>query len=198
MTNRATTTELIKRTFVEMMKDVGTSIPGHIIAWVPDTQLAQVQIGVKRIDVDGNQVNPPTLIECPVYVYGGDYSVEVQIDPGTEGVILFSQRCIDGWVNTGGVGNNPVLRFHDFSDAYFLPGLRSQPNKISGHANNGIRLRNKAGDKYIWLKNDGTGEITLDSLTINASLQLNGNMNQSGSIVSNSTHTATAFIKDPP
>ncbi len=164
MVQRASLTELVKRTFVEMMKDVGTSIPGHIISFNPATQLAQIQIGIRRIDNNGNTFVPPPLIECPVYVYGGDYAVEVQIDPGCEGVIIFSQRCIDAWVNTGGVANNPILRFHDFSDAYFLPGMRSQPNALPSFENNGIRMRNRSGDQSVWLKDDGTVHINSTGL----------------------------------
>jgi hypothetical protein len=133
-------------------------------------------------------------------VYGGDYIVEAQIDPGTEGIIFFSQRCIDAWNDTGGVANIPILRFHDFSDAYFLPGLRSQPNVVSGHANNGIRLRNKDGTKYIWLKNDGTADITVDTLNITADIIHNGNNTQTGtynltgSMVSTESITAETMI----
>lgn len=159
MTQRANLTDLIKRSFSEMMKDVATSIPGHILAFDSDTQLAQIQIGIQRIDIKGVSFTPPPLIEVPVYFSGGSFLVEHQIDPGDEGIILFSQRCIDGWLNTGGVADNPILRFHDFSDAMFLPGVRSQPNKIESFANNGVRLRNADGTQYVWLKNDGTVEI---------------------------------------
>jgi hypothetical protein len=171
-----TLTNLLKRSFVEMMKDVGTSIPGHFLAFDADTQLAQIQIGVVRIDVNGKKFTPPPLIECPVAFLGGSqYFIEHQIDPGDECLIIFSQRCIDGWVNTGGVADNPILRFHDFSDAAILPGLRSQPNKINDFQNNGIRLRNKAGDKYIWLKND-------DNIHIKGDIIHDGNQTTTGTI----------------
>lgn len=166
MTQLANLTELVKRSFVEMMKDVGTTIPGHVVAFDPDTQLAQVQIGIVRTDVKGISFDPPPLIEVPVYFAGGSFVLEHQIDPNDEGIIVFSQRCIDGWVNTGGIAENPIMRFHDFSDAMFLPGLRSQPNKIESFANNGVRLRNEDGSHYVWLKNDGTIESTNGSGTI--------------------------------
>lgn len=150
----ATLTELAKRSFFEMMKDVATSIPGHVLAFDPATQLAQIQIGIVRKDVNGNEFTPPPLIEVPVHFAGGKFTVEYQIDAGDEGFILFSQRCIDGWMTTGGVAKNPILRFHDMSDAVFFPGVRSQPNVIADFANNGVRLRNEAGDQYFWLKND--------------------------------------------
>lgn len=182
MTSTVSNTELTRRTFVEMMKDVGTSIPGHFLTFDPATQLAQIQIGVQRIDVNGNTFEPSPLIECPVAFLGGsEYFIEHQIDPGDECLIVFSQRCITGWKNTGGVANNPIMRFHDFSDAAVLPGLRSQPNKITDHQNNGVRLRNKTGDKFIWLKNDGTAAITVDTLTVIANVELTGNINQDGS-----------------
>jgi len=179
---------LTARAFTEMMKDVGTSIPGHILAFDPITQLAQVQIGIVKTRIDGMTFEPTPLIEVPVYFFGGAYCIEVQIDPLTEGVIVFSQRCIDAWVNTGGVAENPIMRFHDFSDACFLPGLRSQPNKIADFKNNGIRMRNADGTNYIWLKNDGTAEIK-------AALTVTGNITQTGDITSSGTITATTDVK---
>lgn len=167
MTQIATLTELFKRTFTEMMKDVATSIPGHVVAFNPDTQLAQIQIGIKRIDVQGKKFDPPPLIEVPVYFAGGSkYGVEHQLDPNDEGIILFSQRCIDGWFNTGGIAENPILRFHDYSDAMFLPGLRSQPNVLESFANDGVRLRNADASHYVWLKKDGTIELKNDNATM--------------------------------
>lgn len=199
MSTRATITELMKRTFVEMMKDVGTSIPGHILSWEPDRQMAQVQIGIQRVDTEGVGITPAPIIECPVFVYGSNnFSIDIKLEPNDEGMILFSQRCIDSWVDTGGVANNPILRFHDISDACFIPGFRSQPGKIINHNNDGIRLRNKAGDQYVWLKDNGdieskgatwhhigeitsTGDMTAGSGSENISLINHDHVINSGS-----------------
>ena len=198
MTQKRSLTNLVKRSFIEMMKDVGTSIPGHFISFDPNTQLAQIQIGIQRIDVNGKSFDPPPLIECPVAFFGGsEYFIEHQIDPGDECLIMFSQRCIDAWVTTGGIANNPILRFHDFSDAAILPGLRSQPNKINSFENNGVRLRNKTGDKYIWLKNDGTADITIDTLFINGNIVHNGDTEQTGNTSQTGSIEATIEVKAP-
>ena len=188
-------TQLIKRSFSEMMKDVGTSISGHFLLFDPDTQLAQIQIGVVRIDVNGQTFTPPPIIECPVYIYGtSNHMIELEINPDDECYIMFSQRCIDAWIDQGGVASQPILRFHDFSDAVVFPGIRSQPNKISNYSNNGIKLRNKDGDKFIWLKNDGTGEITLDNLTINApTTTINGDISHNGDQTTTGTVTSTTM-----
>ncbi len=166
MTQTATLTELFKRTFSEMMKDVATSIPGHVLAFDPKTQRAQIQIGIVRIDVNGKTFTPPPLIEVPVYFAGGSYCVEHQIDPKDEGFIMFSQRCIDAWNSTGGIAENPILRFHDYGDAVFFPGLRSEPNALSSFENNGIRLRDKDATNYFWLKKDGTIEAKCEGFDV--------------------------------
>lgn len=177
---RASQPQVLREAFREMMKGVATSSPGHILAFDPVTQLAQVQIGVTRVDLNGATFDPPTIIETPVYFPGGDYHVEYQIDPDCEGDILFSQRCIDGWIQTGGVAANPIGRFHDPQDAFFLPGFRSLPNKLPAFQNNGIRLSNKAGTQYAWLKNDNT--ITMNNGVVNFNLNPDGSASmQNGS-----------------
>lgn len=153
---RAKQAKLIRDAFREILKGVCTSLPGHVLTFDPVKQLAQVQLGVSRVDINGAEFTIPPIIEVPVYFPGGDYCVEYQIDSGCEGDILFSQRCIDGWVQSGGVAANPIGRFHNMQDAMFLPGFRSQPNVLPDFQNNGVRLRNKAGTQFVWLKNDNT------------------------------------------
>jgi len=158
---RARNKKLISYAFGELMKDVCTSIPGHVLTFDPLTQLAQVQIGILRVDANDATFTLKPIVEVPVYFAGGDYCVEYQIDPGCEGDILFSQRCIDGWVQSGGVATNPRGRFHSMQDAMFLPGFRSQPNVLQDFKNNGVRMRNKAGTQFVWLKNDNS--ISMDN-----------------------------------
>lgn len=149
--------QMLREAFREMMKNVATSSPGYILAFDPMTQLAQVQIGILRVDLNGGTFAPPAIIETPVCFIGGeDYHLEYQIDPNCEGDIFFSQRCVDGWLQTGGVAQNPIGRFHDPQDAFFLPGFRSLPNKLPAFQNNGIRMSNRAGTQFMWLKNDGS------------------------------------------
>lgn len=158
---RAKQARLIRDAFREVMKGVCTSIPGHVLTFNPFTQLAQVQPGVARVDINGAEFKVPPIIEVPVYFPGGDFCVEYQIDPECEGDILFSQRCIDGWIQNGGVAANPIGRFHNMQDAMFLPGFRSQPNVLPSFQNNGVRMRNRAGTQFVWLKNDNS--ITMDN-----------------------------------
>jgi len=186
------TSELLKTSFVEMAKDLATSTVGHIIAFDPNTQLAQIQIGIVRVVSTGETFEPAPIVECLVYFPGGSsFMVEHQIDPLDEGVVLFSQRCIDGWRETGGVAQQPIIRYHDMNDAMFLPGLRSKPNVIQSFNNDGIRLRNADASAYVWLKSDGSVEITASSVTINGDIMHTGNNTISGVMQSASVTTGS-------
>lgn len=155
-------TNLFRSAFREMMKGVCTAIPGHIITFDPGLQRAQVQTGAQVITTDGVTLDPPPIVDVPVLFLGGtQFSVIHQIDTGDEGLIVFSQRCVDGWKQTGGVATNPIARFHDAHDAFFIPGFRPLSTRVSGFANDGIRLQSRDGSLHVWIK--ASGEIIADN-----------------------------------
>lgn len=191
-----TAAQLHVQAFAELMKGVYTAIPGHVLAFDPDNQRAQIQVGILRVDINGATYTLPPIINVPVFFQGDEFVVETQIDPNCEGMIFFSQRCTDGWKNTGGVADNPLANFHDMQDAFFLPGFRSLPNVITDFSNNGIRLRNKSGNQFAWLKNDGSialengaGHIRMAS---NGVVTINGvTISTAGAVVSPNTIQGT-------
>lgn len=162
-------------------KDIYTCVPGHIIAFNPSTQRAQVQIGIQRVQVDGTTFDPPPIVDVPVSFPGDQYVLEFQIDPGCEGSIYFSQRCIDGWKQTGGIADNPVARFHHPQDAHFVPGIRSLGNVITGFTNDGVRIRDTSGNRYVWIKADGT--LVLQNASGNLTMLANGNVVINGVVI---------------
>ena len=191
---QSTFTEMMETCTHEILKGVCTSIPGHVLNFNPEKQLAQVQIGVQIVKADGGTVTPPPLILVPVLFPGGDFSIEHQLDKGNEGWVMFSQRCIDAWKDQGGVAPQTYRRYHDVNDAVFIPGIRSQKNKMASFENNGIRLRDKDGANYIWLKNDGTAEIQVTTLNLIGELLHTGNTTQTGNYVGTGTVTAPNVV----
>ena len=184
----AVLSQAIQSAFDEVLKTVNTSIPGHILKFDPSTQLAEVQVGIKRVNKSKEQTNITPIIEVMVQFSGGkDFRFEHEINEGDEGIIIFSQRCIDSWVDQGGVAVNPILRFHDMNDAYFIPGIRSQKNKLTNFENNGCRLTD--GENYIWLKNDTTADINVSNLNITGNITHTGNNLQTGNLTVTGTIT---------
>lgn len=182
-TKRASGSQVQRVAFAENMKSVYTSIPGHVLSFDPKTQRAQIQIGIQRVDINGIAWVPAPIVDVPVQFPGDGFTIEYQIDVGCEGVVLFSQRCIDGWKQTGGTADNPAARFHNQQDAMFVPGIRSLPNVIKNFSNNGIKLRNEDGTQYAWLKNDGSLAVGNAHASVNiAANGLVNILNASGSI----------------
>ncbi|RIY41941.1 Gp138 family membrane-puncturing spike protein [Neopusillimonas maritima] len=174
--------KLQRAAFIEMMKGVCTSVPGHVLTFDPDLQRAQVRIGIQKVTVNGGVINPPPIADVPVLFLGGtQYSVIHQINPGDEGLILFSQRCVDGWKQTGGVANNPLARFHDAHDAFFIPGFRPLPTRIEGFANDGIRMQSRSGGQRVWIKS--SGEIEMSNGAGFIRLMADGTVNINGAII---------------
>lgn len=186
--------DYIDKAIEDNLQNIFTSLPGYIVEFNPP--FAKVQPGIRRVHTQSGQiVIPPVIIEVPVVIYGGsDFYVEPQIDPGTECLISFSQRTIEGWIETGGVAAKKTDRILDENDAMCIVGLRSLANAPIGYANNGIRIRNKAGDQYFWLKNDGTGEVTVPNLTINAETTHNGNMTLNGNLTQTGDQNVTGNV----
>jgi len=146
---------LIDTLMRERLKTLSTSTVGHILTFDASSQRAQVQPGIQRVDLDGNVHNPPPINDVPVVFIGGSTShIEFEVKPNDEGLLLFSQRNLDGWKQSGGVAPNPTARFHNMQDCIFIHGVRSLPQAVQGFENNGIRMRH--GDNHVWIKNDGT------------------------------------------
>lgn len=192
-TRQAPLQNVLETAVTRTLMSVYTSVPGYVTAFTPATQRAQVQIGLVRVNIDGATFNPPPIVDVPVQFAGSGFVLEHQISPGCEGIILFSQRCIDGWKQTGGIADNPVVRFHNMQDAYFIPGIRSNGKVISGFANDGIRIRSANGAQHVWLKGDGSvimrngaGAVTLGAdgtVNINGvTIDKNGNMTVPNSV----------------
>ena len=157
------------------MANIGTSIPGYILEWTPPYAKVQIGIKSKNLATKDEQPRAPIVNVIPVFA-GGDFELQFEIKTGDECLIIFSQRCIEQWNQTGGVavmGKDNVL---SMTDAYCIVGLKSVKKRESvSYVNNGIRLFSK-DNYYVWLKNDNSVEIkatdvdvTCNNLTADAS-----------------------------
>lgn len=158
-----TLTETISTCFTNLMKDIGTSVPAKVLSFDSSAQLAGIQIAILGVDGQGNDFEQPPILSVPVFFAGSsNYSIQHELNAGDEGIAIFSQRCIDGFVTKGAGNPNPILRFHDISDAMFIPGLRSNPKKINSFNSSGISIAKNDGSQSVTLKSNGDVEITTD------------------------------------
>lgn len=163
--------KMLRDVFGEYLKDnMRTSIPGHVLKFDPATQMAEIQIGLMLEDRQGKQEARRPIICVPVQFWGASGgTLECRVGAGAEGSLLFSQECIDSWVDQGGVAVKSEPRRFSANDAYFIPGIRSIPGAITNFANDGIRLRSNDGTAYFWIHDDKTLEIDGVSLNVKCS-----------------------------
>jgi hypothetical protein len=160
--------KMLRGIFGEYLKDnMRTSVPGHVLSFDPVKQTAEVQIGLMIEDRLGTQQPRRPIIHVPVQFWGAaGGTLECRVDSGTEGVLFFSQECIDSWVDQGGVAVKSEPRRFSINDAYFIPGVRSLPGAISDFSNDGIRLRSNDGSAYFWIHDNKSLEIGGVSLNV--------------------------------
>lgn len=204
-------TKLMEQSFSSLIRQCMFTLPGRVTGFDPETQLAQIEWGINRLDGEGNSLPTPVVDEVPVVFAGdGEWYFFHQITPGeTEGLIHFSQRAIDTWIGQGGPVDPHERRYLSEEDAFFVPGARSRPGAIPNFKNDGAGVSNYAQTSYTHHKSDGTietvtdGPVTVEAsggvevtadTTINGNLDVDGNITATGNIESDGNITAAGDV----
>lgn len=146
------------------LKEVHTCLPGEIISFDPATQLANIQLLIKRKQ-SGKLVNIAVLQDVPIrYMASKKFSMTFPLEEGDEVEVKFAERSIDVWLENGGIQNPDDRRKHSFSDAYATPMLYSQQKKIENFDPDNLQIRTADG-------------LSLITLTAAGEIQLNGDTN---------------------
>lgn len=161
------------------------ALPGIIQSFDPDTVTAVVQPAIRYIerDNDGNKATKdyPLLVDVPVvFPRGGGCTLTFPVKAGDECLVIFADRCIDFWWQSGGVQEPVDERMHDLSDAFCIVGPQSQAKKIGGISTTAAQLRTDDGSAIIELAAGGAVTITSPQITINGPLQVNGEITSTG------------------
>jgi hypothetical protein len=187
--------QLLEVSIDSKLVDVHTCLPGKIVNFNAETQLAQIQIQINRIFEDENSNESfsqiPVLVDVPLlFTQTQDFTITVPVKPGDECIVFFSERDIDHWHNNGDISNPRTRRRFDFSDGFCLPMVSSLPNKISNYNPDNLEIRKKDGTSKIVIKSNGDIEIfnsskidvTTPELNINANVNITGTLDVDGNI----------------
>ncbi|MCK3654212.1 baseplate protein [Pasteurellaceae bacterium Macca] len=158
----------------QAQKQIHTALPAKVVTFNPANQTVTLAVQIKQLLMDNQKVDIPPLVDVPVsYPRGGGFCVTFPLQAGDEGMVIFSERCIDGWWQSGHASEPLDIRFHDLSDGMFIPGICSVPNAVKGFFTNGLSLQTLDGATFIRLEE---GKITIQGDIVHT-----GNTNQQGS-----------------
>ncbi|WP_323837689.1 phage baseplate assembly protein V [Photorhabdus africana] len=151
---------------------------------------------IRQKDGELESVSLPLLVDVPViFPRGGGVTLTFPIRAGDECLVVFADRCIDYWWQSGGVQEPVDPRQHNLSDGFALIGPQSQQQKIPNISTHTAQLRSDDGAAYIELDpnshnitiitpakliataNGGT-EITSPDIILNGNVTINGNLSQ--------------------
>lgn len=176
------------------------ALPGIIQSFDPETVTCVVQPAIRYVetDNDGNRAtnNYPLLVDVPVvFPRGGGITLTFPVKAGDECLVIFADRCIDFWWQSGGVQEPVDSRQHDLSDAFAIIGPQSQAKKISGISTSAAQFRSDDGGAYVEINPadhtvtvqtsgklianaQGGTEITSPTIVLNGAVTINGSLSQ--------------------
>lgn len=160
--------------------DIHTALPAKVVSC--DGHSATVHLMITQVMRGGETLELPPLVDVPVGFYrGGGFCVTVPIKNGDEGLVIFAERCIDGWYVSGQQSAPLDTRFHDYSDAFFLPQGSSQPNRIPAYSADSLSMQTDDGSTFIRIK---PGKIIMQG-----DIEHTGNRTQQGNSLVNGDHS---------
>jgi len=166
--------EGVRSAIEDYLADMWKALPCQVTSVNLEAQTLEaqplIQAKVKQDDGTVLDVTLPLVVDCPiVWPRGGGYALTFPVAIGDEVLIIFSDRCIDQWWQSGEVSTQIDLRMHDLSDGFAILAPTSQPNKLSDVSATSVQLRNNAKNCLIEITNGGDINITATgSVNINA------------------------------
>lgn len=110
----------------ETMLDLRVCLPAIITKVDAATGLVAAKVAMSQQSSSGAVMQYPELTECPVVtIQGGGVGTAFSIIPGDACLVLFSDRCLDSWLQTGAPMLPPNGRTHDLSDGFVLVGVNA-------------------------------------------------------------------------
>ena len=163
----ATQTELLEQAKNNAMMDVRVSMPARIVSFDAATKTASIEIGLKMVNADDTQSDYPPLVDCPcLFTRGGGFHLVHPYKAGDKGIVLFSDRCFDGWFQAGQVAPPMDFRVHSMSDAYFIGGADCLDD-VSPIVGNAMFIGKDDNSAGVAIK--ASGDIDLNGVNISPS-----------------------------
>jgi len=159
------------------MSGLNTCLPGIIDSFDSATQTATVSPAIMlKVTLDDvvSYMSLPSIIKVPVvfpFASNAGFALTIPIKAGDPCLLIFSQRCIDNWHQSGGVQPPEQdcigVRHHDLTDAFAILAPSPLPNVLGAWNLDGIEIRNRSRGTRVTVLDDkveivsGTTTLTI-------------------------------------
>lgn len=140
--------ETLRTSQSSVSSQLRVAMPGIVQSFNADAVTCDIQVGIKG-ESGGESTNLSVLTNVPVvFPRGGGVTMTFPIKAGDECLLIFGDRCIDFWHQSGDIQETVDEREHDLSDAFAIIGPQSQAKKISGISTSTAQFRSDDGSTY--------------------------------------------------
>ena len=163
---------------------LNTAIVGKIVSFDAATITAEIQLGVSYKMADGTFEQVTNLLEVPIMVLqAGGFSMTFPVKAGDECLVIFQQRDISTWIESGGPIQSVSNRQLDMSDAVAIVGIQSRDNRVQAYDTESFVIRSENATVFI----TPDGEISIDSrnelnIVADSGVNITGNVDIDGEI----------------
>ena len=124
MNNRHAELQALKQ---EIFGSLHCALPGIVEIYDSETQTAVIQPAVRT----ASGIELPVLRDVPVFM-----PVPFEVHEGDACLVIFADRDIDAWFETGESSVPPSGRMHSLSDGFAFVGFRTRGN-VNENASDG-------------------------------------------------------------
>lgn len=191
--------DVIAQAREDIFKSLNCAAPGKIISFDTTKKTAKIQLLFKRQLADDTVVSHPPLLDCPVFtLQGGGAALKFPIQAGDTCLVLFADRNLDAWFETGQEQVPIDSMCHHLTNGIALVGLNSRISTLATYKTDEVELLygnaviGLKGGK-IRIKSGATDLLTALNLLIDAIKAIT--TTTSGDTVSGASQTALEAIK---
>lgn len=128
----------------KVMADLNCHDVGRIVSFYPKTQTADIEV-LQVKQQYGQYYQLPILLNVPVIIYGSvNAGITLPDLIGTDCLLLFFDRNINSFLQTGQTYTPETARLHDYSDCVALCTFKTDVNPLQNYDNDAVTIYNNS------------------------------------------------------
>jgi len=158
--------QFVQNAIEQRLFELFTAMPGKVVSYESSTALATIEPQIKRKYIDGDSFTLPLITHVPVmHPRTSKAHMRLPVAVGDTGLIIWSQRSIDIWLEQGRAVDPEDSRKFNISDAAFYPGLFAK-NSLMAISGSVTSMELKNDKAFIDIESNGTIKIKNPRTTV--------------------------------